>query len=614
MVRRSRQMRRNCVPYRRIDRRATLTTMYEAFYGLNCEPFSVAADPRFVYLSPNHRQARAHFRHGLRRGAGFLLLSGEIGAGKTTVCRLFLRELSETVDVAFVVNPRLDARALLLRVCDDLRIEVPAGSVDLIDLIHGHLLLAHAAGRRTLIVVDEAQALSFDVLEQLRLLTNLDSTGSKLQVFLIGQPELRTMLRAPELEAVAQRVVARFHLSAMTESQTATYIAHRLSVAGLVDAVPFDDGALQTVHRLTGGVPRRINVLCDQTLVAGADAGARQINREMVERVALNAFDDRPPAQAPAAPPVEAGAPVAVLDTLRPRWPRYAATAGVALLLGALLGRDYWAKNSPDVPVAAPPPAAAAAPVAVPAAESPGPPVVRESPAPSPPAPTSAASPMPAALAASAPSPLDSAVLTSHQTNPRMSAPDALFIDGATPDEVTAWQRLARLWGVTLGPGQPCAGAAMMGLRCYRGNGGLASILQLDRPAILKLTDGGRVAYGVLVGLTQRSATFQSGDVQQSIPLADLAGRWHGEFGTLWRSPPGYHPGEPRNDGNAVISWMGQRLAQVDGAAGSGTLPARVSVYQLAHGLQPDGLAGPLTLMQINRDSGIDEPKLRDEH
>jgi general secretion pathway protein A len=182
--------------------------MYTAFFGLQQEPFSIAPDPRFLYMSDKHREALQLLGYGLTRGASFVLLTGEIGAGKTTVWRRFLEELPSNYDVASVVNPKLDTNALLARVFEDLGVELPADgkSVDLIDALHGHLLLAHAQGRRTLIVIDEAQALSNEVLEQLRLLTNLDSSGRKLQVMLIGQPELRQMLQQPQLEPLAQRV------------------------------------------------------------------------------------------------------------------------------------------------------------------------------------------------------------------------------------------------------------------------------------------------------------------------------------------------------------------------------------------------------------------------
>jgi len=185
--------------------------MYLSFFGLQQEPFSIAPDPRFLYLSDKHREALALLNYGLNRGASFVLLTGEIGAGKTTVWRRFLEELPSNFDVASVVNPKLDAQALIARICEDLHLETSSeqAPIDMIDALHGHLLLAHAMGRRTLIVIDEAQALSGEVLEQLRLLTNLDSSGRKLQVMLIGQPEVRQTLQEQRLEPLAQRVVAR---------------------------------------------------------------------------------------------------------------------------------------------------------------------------------------------------------------------------------------------------------------------------------------------------------------------------------------------------------------------------------------------------------------------
>lgn len=666
--------------------------MYESFYGLTCEPFSVAADPRFIYLSPNHRQARAHFRHGLRRGAGFLLLSGEIGAGKTTVCRLFLQELPEAVDVAFVVNPRLDARALLTRVCEDLRIDLPSGTVDLIDLIHGHLLLAHAAGRRTLIVVDEAQALSFDVLEQLRLLTNLDATGSKLQVFLIGQPELRTQLRDPALEAVSQRVVARYHLAALDEDQTAHYVAHRMQVAGLTGPLPFDDQALKAVHRLTGGVPRRINVLCDQALLAGEATRSWTITQAMLEQVAAAAFDDAAPtaprdaaAQLSAAPAGSAARLPVTFVQNRTRWPRYFAAAAAGLVIGALLSRDRLSNAITRVAASPLPDALAMRPSSAPgeAADDSGPPsnstaasaILREASTPAaPPAqavpttqtltamqapatqavPTAQASILtPTASAVpSAPTPLARAIapilaasVPAATTRTTTSASvDAVFAAGSS-DEAPAWRSLAHLWGVKLGPGPACISAALVGLRCFKTTGGPATIRPLGRPGILKLeSNDGRVAYVLLVGLTDSTATFRSETGQLSLPLASLAGRWHGEFDTLWRAPPDYRPGETALESGPLALWMNERLALVSGApaaaklagaaagASAGAAPgtasaaarngasaaashdeplsARVAAFQLAHGLQPDGLPGPLTLMQLNRDSGIEEPAI----
>jgi general secretion pathway protein A len=616
--------------------------MYESFFGLKCEAFSVAADPRFIYMSPKHRQARAHLRHGLGRGAGFILLTGEIGAGKTTVCRLFLRQLPPNADVAFVVNPRLDARALLTRVCEDLRIDLPPGSVDLIDIIHGHLLLAHAQGRRTLIVVDEAQALSLDVLEQLRLLTNLDATGSKLQVFLIGQPELRTIIKAPALQALEQRVVARYHLSALSKDETALYIAHRLTVAGLSGPVPFDEEAMRAVYRLTGGVPRRINVLCDQTMVAAETRGTLRIDKELVESVAAEAFDSAievSPASAPAEPEVEAPPLPAPQEeaSRRPRWLPYAAIAAAALFIGALFGRGHVrivpaiaAASSPAIPMPEPgsPGMATAAPdvaMQLPPAAAHSPPAAMQAPPMAKPESMTAAPPPAASvgLASVAPAPAPAehspATVKDFSATKPLSRPGHLkdVIDAAELDEAAAWRNLARLWNVKLGPGQACATVAQYGLRCYRATGGMAAVRDIDRPAIVRLTtDSGDNVYVVLVGLNENSATFRSGDTELTVPLTELAGRWHGDLATLWRLPPEYRPGTALATDEVLSGWLAQRLAVAGGpaspAVNAGNLTASISAFQVAHGLQPDGLAGPLTLMRLNRESGIEEPRLRD--
>jgi general secretion pathway protein A len=588
--------------------------MYEQFFGLTREPFSVAPDPHFIYMSPKHREAIGHLIYGLRRGAGFVLLTGEIGAGKTTVWRSFLERLPSNFDVAYVVNPKLHVNALLTRVCEDLRIELPAGAVDLIDAIHGHLLLAFAAGRRTLIVVDEAQALSTEVLEQLRLLTNLDSTGGKLQVLLIGQPELRTMLQQPALEPLAQRVVARFHLTALSEDETARYIAHRLTVAGLVGQVPFDDAALRLVHRLCGGVPRRINVLCDRALLTAQLAASMRIDPSIIERAADDVFGVAPAAALPP-PPVH--------QESRPRWSAMVAVAVGVLAVGALLVPDVVPKVLSIVAAAASPRAARRT-AGLPNSAAPLPTAVRAAatpttPAPFAPAPTASfALPTTTLTTLVAAAPLDAQRGEQPPAKPasarQLSNLDAVFATAAS-DESTAWRTLSSLWGITLDPGEPCAVAAKQGLRCYRTKSGLGPIRQLSRPGILILSDEhGRVAYALLVGLAEDGVTFRSSDVEQTVPLTALA-RWRGEFATFWRPPPGYRDAEPVSATGALAPWLGERLAMVDEESappiGAEALASRVFAFQLAQGLNPDGVAGPLTLMQLNRLSGVDEPRLQ---
>jgi general secretion pathway protein A len=567
--------------------------MYESFFGLKCEPFSVAPDPRFLYQSEQHREALAHLMYGLHRGAGFVLLTGEIGAGKTTVWRHFLDNLPPQFDVANVVNPRLGVHTLLARVCDDLRIELPAAGadVDLIDLIHGHLLLAAARGRRTLIVVDEAQALSTDVLEQLRLLTNLDTSGGKLQVLLIGQPELRTLLERPELEPLAQRVVARFHLAALPPAETARYIAHRMAVAGLEGPLPFDDDALHRIHALCRGVPRRINVLCDRVLLVAQAAGRHRVGAADVDRAAAEVFGRRPAAAARSTPAVASGSRLAA---------GVVGVVGLAaglVVLGPMALRAWAPEHTPKPPAAlaavpVPTALAAAAPASRPAA--PGAPAAAS-------APLAGSGPAPAASAAAMP--------------PALQTLDTLF--AASPaDEQRAWRELSGLWGETLPAGDPCAASTPQGLHCYRSRGGLGPIRQLARPGIVSLSDGqGRSAHVLLTGLSADRATVRFSGADHTVPLGLLAQAWRGDYATLWRAPPGYRPGELVTAGSPLAQWLAQRLASIDGQPTSGlsdeALKARVFAFQLAHGLPPDGLAGPLTLMQLNQASGVDEPRLR---
>jgi len=613
--------------------------MYTAFFGLQEEPFSIAPDPRFLYMSDKHREALQLLGYGLTRGASFVLLTGEIGAGKTTVWRRFLEELPSNYDVASVVNPKLDTQALLTRVFEDLNVELPAAdgrAVDLIDALHGHLLLAHAQGRRTLIVIDEAQALSNEVLEQLRLLTNLDSSGRKLQVMLIGQPELRQMMQQPQLEPLAQRVVARYHLPALSQSETAGYIAHRLAVAGLKGPMPFDGESLGLIHQICRGVPRRINVICDRAMSNAQAAGSRRVDRQAVERAADQVYGDKAatgpaPAEAPAAGggvnpwaaaivavgALAAGAWLAPRFTLSPTSTVEPAASAASAMAASPMASPSLATSPTRAAATTAPPAAAKPTLVVPAASAPGqaPTPVAASPAlaPSlaraaPPSPTSTPAPPPTAATPAS---------TGTVPAPAFASIDDLFASGsnaAAADEAVAWRALARLWGVSLGAGDPCAAAAAQSLLCFRSRGGLAEVRQLDRPGLLRLADArGRVVHALLTAFDGAQATLAVGGVATVVPLGELARVWRGDFATFWRAPPGYREGDVASTA-AGAAWLAERLAIADGQFGGPTgreaLRPRVAAFQLAHGLTPDGVAGPLTLMRLARTGGSDEPRL----
>ena len=274
--------------------------MYEKFFGLKQEPFSIAPDPHYLFMSERHREALAHLLYGVRGGGGFVLLTGEIGAGKTTVCRCFLEQMPRHTNVAYIFNPRQTVEELLESICTEFRIARetdgmrPLSARDHVAALNAFLLRTHAQGQNNVLIIDEAQSLSAEVLEQLRLLTNLETNERKLlQIVLIGQPELRDMLARAELEQLAQRVIARYHLEALTAPETAHYIHHRLTVAGLNGALPFNSASMQRIHALSRGVPRRINLLCDRALLGAYARGRALVDVAIVDKAAAEVRGER---------------------------------------------------------------------------------------------------------------------------------------------------------------------------------------------------------------------------------------------------------------------------------------------------------------------------------
>jgi general secretion pathway protein A len=570
--------------------------MYAKFFGLKHQPFSIAPDPRYLFMSERHREALAHLLYGLKGGGGFVLLTGEIGAGKTTVCRCFLEQVPPRCNVAYIFNPKLTVPELLQTVCDEFRIplpELPAGSVrsvkDYIDPLNEFLLRTHSVGQTNVLIIDEAQNLSADVLEQLRLLTNLETAERKLlQIILIGQPELREMLARPELEQLAQRVIARYHLGALSESESANYVQHRLGVAGGSGASPFDKAALKRIHQLSRGVPRRINLLCDRALLGGYATGQQRIGADVVEKAAAEVFGDAA-AHRPAAWAV--GMPGDWAASLR----RAAPWAGGVLVGASIAAASAWMLRPPSGAARLPAAAASASSAPVLAAAS-----ATHAVAPPPSlasAPARAAAPAPAA---------SSTALGASELRAVFSA--------QLRGESDAWRDLAAAWGLQLaGSADPCNAAAKQGVPCYKGPGSLALVRQLDRPGLLVLHDGdGRGYHVLLTALTADSATLRRGSASVTVPLATLGATWRGEFGTFWRAPEGYAgSGSFTAARGEAADGLAGRLAQLQPAgAASAPLASRIAAFQVTQGLPPDGLAGPLTLMLLNRATGVEEPRL----
>jgi general secretion pathway protein A len=480
--------------------------------------------------------------------------------------------------LAYIFNPKLTVLELLETICHEFGVAVamPAGRAptvkDYLDPLNAFLLDSHAAGRNSVLVIDEAQNLSADVLEQLRLLTNLETSERKLlQIILIGQPELRTMLARPELEQLAQRVIARYHLRALGEAETTQYIRHRLEVSGLQGALPFDRRALRRIHARSGGIPRRINLLCDRALLGAFATGQSAATGAIVDRAAGEVFDDG------AAPP--------------PAWWRRPALAGgLGLVAGAGL---LAAAGQLTAPSASAPQPAAGRTVALPAR-----------------VPTT--SPSPAAVAAR---PAEVQTVAMHAS--QAAASPALW-----SDERAAWRELAQIWKLSApADTDPCRALAREQVHCFSRKLNLPLIRQLERPGIVTLDVGtGKPSYAILSALTASSATLQAAGTEQTVTLTALAERWQGDFATLWRVPEGGAK-LAEGQGGPAVAWIADGLARARGVAPKGGKPlldaalrSELRAFQLAQGLPADGQPGPLTYMQLNRVAGVDEPRLRTAH
>ncbi|MBI5042095.1 MAG: AAA family ATPase [Gammaproteobacteria bacterium] len=576
--------------------------MYCKHFGLDSKPFTITPDPRFLFLSDRHREALAHLLYGVGEGGGFVQLTGEVGTGKTTLCRALLEQLPETVNVALILNPKLNGLELVATVCDELKIEYPRDTHSLkvlVDHLNHHLLQSHAAGRRTILIIDEAQNLSIEVLEQIRLLTNLETTQAKLlQIILIGQPELQTLLARTELRQLAQRITARYHLGELNRDETLAYVTHRLRVSG-GHADLFTSGAIDEVRRLSAGIPRLINVLCDRALLGAYVEDKRRIDRSILRRAADEVL-----------PEVHAGTG----DGAR-SWPWMAGIAVLGLAaVWLFLGRgvlDVGLPNAQQNLVSTNAAPAVVAPVAEATAN------------------TGADAgtdlgPMPAPAAASR---ADAATLPPPDT----LADDALPAAAVGLDErlttavdesadLRAWNGLFTLWNATLyleDDLQPCAQAFKQGLSCLARSGNWTQLRSFDRPAVLEMiaSDGRRVPV-LLRGLQDDQAIIELGGEVSRVPLDEIDAHWHGQFTLLWRPPVGSETlrlGARGEDVRWLRDLLDRILPQARSAETLAALPGpngvdvfdaalaeRVRQFQSQHALEPDGVVGALTLIHLN--------------
>lgn len=527
--------------------------MYTEFFQLREMPFSITPDPAYLYMSPRHQEALGHLLYGTGQYGGFVQLTGEVGTGKTTIVRTLLEQKLADVDVAIIHNPRQSEQEFVQSICDELGVPYPRETPTLkvlVDALNEHLLKTHAAGRRTVLIIDEAQNLQPSVLEQVRLLTNLETAKDKLlRIMLIGQPELSALLARADLRQLASRITARYHLTPLNAQETREYIEHRLRVAGSQRDI-FPPEAADLVYRYTHGVPRLINIVCDRTLLGAYAQQARTVSTEMVRNAARESIGNLPAE-------FDLGAPK--------RWRGIEIGWALALLLCTALLLYSFTRDRAEVPQQA---------------EATAPPAVVT---------PAIAAPMPA-----------------HQ--PELS--DIPALAATTQPLSLIMGRMIRLWDAqaTVARGENvCNTLRRRGLECYRSSGSWEDLRQMNRPAILTLDlpDLGP-QYFLMRSLGSDDATLETALGPLRVSQAELEAVWTGEFLLLWRRETGDTFIGPESRGESV-TWLWQRLASLANVTLPEPLPTRfdsrlretLRQFQSERGLVADGTAGIRSLIAL---------------
>jgi len=552
--------------------------VYTEFFGLNEKPFAITPDPRYLYMSARHTDALAHLVYGISESGGFIQLTGEVGTGKTTLIRSLLDRMPEKADIALILSPQVTTLEFLQTIADELGCLLPREVTvkAIIDNLNSHLLRVHARGRRVVLIVDEAQTLSPDLLEQVRLLTNLETAKQKLlQIILIGQPELRALLTRSDMRQVAQRITGRYHLEPLDADNTAAYVRHRMRVAGSQRDV-FTRSALRALYRRSRGIPRLINVIADRALLAAYAQDRHTVDRRLVGHAAAEVFG------------VRRGGGV--------WWWVSAAAAGVALVV--LATTNLWRGPAETAqPTAAAPPVTAAPALAT-AAD-----IV-----------VAAASPAaePAAVTAD-----DSPAAHGPATLQELLAEPAFTM---TADEAIG--TLLTLWGGTYDAArrEPCAQALEQGLRCLvRSRGSLGELRRLNWPTIVSLvSEAGGQHPVVITALHRDTVQLVAHGKSFELSLAELGLNWYGDHLLLWR--PGNAPTKDLAPGvdDIGVLWLRGMLARINGADPppdastlyDAALVRQVKAYQRDRQLPVDGIVGERTVIAMLADLKLPDTPL----
>ncbi|MBL4607525.1 MAG: AAA family ATPase [Pseudomonadales bacterium] len=542
-------------------------------------------------MSEQHQDALAHLLYGIQEGEGFVLLTGDIGTGKTTLCRSLLEQTPDYVEVAYIFNPKLSALELLLSICDEFKVPLNDEGRSLtikqaIDKINGYLLDQHSRNRHSVLIIDEAQNLSTDVLEQIRLLTNLETNSKKLlQIILIGQPELRDVFQKPELEQLAQRITARFHIGPLTLAELEHYLSHRIYIAGGSKRPLFNKGAIKTLHKLTRGIPRLINTVSDRALLAAYVHTRSQVTKEEIVSAAAEILNKPTSTRKPSpyrnkilASSLAVSLALAFsLYMFAPKIQRY--------FLAVILDSQAVTQGSAySVPATAPPQKPLSSYETGLTGNRGG--AITESPS------------------------IDQQPTLVTETV-SISAKELRFL---------ARQALLTRWSLDspFKPGDDfCAFAENHELRCLKGSHTLANLIKLNRPAVIQLTGEGSQQYFATINkVTDQEVELIIGGLSQTLSLDDLESSWTGQFELLWRPPFQYSEGISAKSSATSIQWFRHQL-DVAASKPESNLPIyiapidmQIRLFQRETGLETDGVAGPETIITINTLSNAPSPLL----
>jgi general secretion pathway protein A len=547
--------------------------MYCDYFGFKLEPFTIAPDPAFLYPSAKHRKALAHLKYGLEREGGFILLTGEVGTGKTTLTRLLLEQTPASFRVAYILNAKLDTRDVLASICDELHIKLERerdlSPKSYIDAINANLLETHAQGFKTLVVIEEAQNLGEEVLEMLRLLTNLETNTTKLlHILLVGQPELLELMGRPQLRQLNQRVISRFHLEPLSRSETENYLKHRLRKAGCNRPI-FERSAINALHRFSEGVPRKLNLLAERSLLGAYSQDREKVSKPQVVQGNREVFGENKNTK--------------VLTG----WMWGSVMALLLLAFGlvfisedrdVLESQQAFNEESLTPEIDANPDSQA--------------PLIEE---------------------------LAAAQIQNTSDDLIELEPQTLVEE--TPMEprvLNAFTGLLSLWRIEAEANDIeslCLAAVENNLRCEEvRTPELTEILEIGRPALIELTarDGASpiLSGNYLIAKYQDSAVYLSNEQQDfALTTAEFENQIISSLHYLWKPPLGYTDSVRLNNSNwAVLNWLQPRLEQIDselphlitGGRYSQPIAEGVAEFQRLHGLQADGVLGRRTLMKFN--------------